>query len=95
MSSADKVADYLREHHAGQAGLALWVRSVLLDAEPDFEQRIYRGWEAVGFHHPDAGYLCGIFPRPEGLQLLFEHGAALPDPEGMLRGDGRQVRMLP
>jgi len=95
MSSTDEVASYLQEHHTEHADLALWVRSLLLEAEPDFEQRIYRGWEAVGFHHPDAGYVCGLFPRPDGLQLLLEHGAVLPDPEGVLRGDGRQVRTLP
>ena len=28
------------------------------------------------------------------MQLVFEHGARLPDPEGRLTGTGRQVRAL-
>jgi hypothetical protein len=28
------------------------------------------------------------------VQLVFEHGARLPDPEGHLSGTGRQVRTL-
>jgi hypothetical protein len=94
-STPEEAADYLRSYHPGHAELALWVRQVLLDAEPDLEQRVYRGWQAVGFHDPDAGYVCGLFPRPEGLLLTFEHGASLPDPDGALIGDGRQVRSLP
>ncbi|EMY32877.1 hypothetical protein D477_017864 [Arthrobacter crystallopoietes BAB-32] len=95
MHRTDEAGEYLRQEFPEQAELALWLRSVLLEAEPDLEQRVYRGWQAVGFRHPDAGYVCGIFPRPEGLQLLFEHGASLPDPEGVLTAGGRQVRALP
>ena len=95
MSRTDEAGEYLRLDFPEQAELALWLRSVLLEAEPDLEQRVYRGWQAVGFRHPDAGYVCGIFPRPEGLRLLFEHGASLPDPEGALAASGKQVRALP
>jgi hypothetical protein len=84
VQQADEAGDYLRHEAPELAGLALWLRSVLLAAESDLEQRVHRGWQGVGFHHPDAGYVCGIFPRREGLQLLFEHGASLPDPEGVL-----------
>lgn len=95
MSTPDEAADYLRHYHPGQAELALWTRDVLLAAEPDLEQRVYRGWQGVGFHDAEAGYVCALFPRTEALMLSFEHGASLPDPEGLLTGDGDQVRALP
>ncbi len=94
MSTSDEAADYLRHDYPAQAELALWARDVLLAAEPDLEQRVYRGWQGVGFHDADAGYVCALFPRTEGLMLSFEHGASLPDPEGLLTGDGDQVRAL-
>ncbi len=94
MSAAEDAEDYLRRHHPEQAELAQWVRSILLDAEPDLEQRVYRGWQAVGFHDAEAGYVCALFPSPERLLLTFEHGAALPDPEGVLIGNGKQVRSM-
>jgi hypothetical protein len=57
---------------------------------------VYRGWRAVGFRHPEAGYVCGVFPKGDGrVDLLFEHGATLPDPEGLLQGATRQTRFIP
>lgn len=94
MSAPDSAADYLHRHHPAHADLAVWVRDVLLAAEPDLEQRVYPGWQGVGFHDAEAGYLCALFPRTNGLFLSFEHGAALPDPDGLLTGDGEQVRAL-
>ncbi|SNR70888.1 hypothetical protein SAMN06272737_12059 [Blastococcus mobilis] len=38
--------------------------------------------------------MCAIFPAAERVQLVFEHGVRLPDPEGRLSGTGRQVRSL-
>ncbi len=91
----DHIEVYLREHHPDAAELALWVRGVLLEAAPGLEQRVYQGWQAIGFVHAGAGYVCGLFPRAGALLLTFEHGALLPDPEGLLTGDGHQVRSLP
>ena len=67
----------------------------MLAADPDLTERLYPGWRGVGYRHPEAGYVCGIFPQPDGqLHLLFEHGATMPDPEGVLQGSGTQTRYL-
>ena len=92
---ADEAEAYLREAHPERAELALWLRGVLLDADLDLSERVYRGWGGVGYHHPEAGYVCAIFPQEDEVRLAFEHGASLPDPEGRLVGAGRQVRYLP
>ncbi len=86
--------DYLRSEHRDAYDLAAWVREAVLEADPDLAERVYRGWRAVGFRHPEAGYVCGIFPRDGRVELLFEHGASLPDPDGILRGDGSQTRVI-
>ena len=90
----DEAETYLREHHAPTADLALWVRDVVKRADPDLTEKVYRGWQGVGFRHPDAGYVVAVYPRSEWVVLLFEHGVSMPDPEGVLMGDGKQTRFI-
>jgi hypothetical protein len=91
-----EVVDYLRKTHAAAFELSLWTRGVVLEAEASFVERVYPGWRGVGFRHPVAGYVCALYPQSHGdVRLLFEHGATLPDPDRLLRGNGRQTRYLP
>ena len=63
----------------------------------------YPRWRGIGLRDAQAGYFCGVFPRHEAaagggaartecVRVLFEHGAALPDPEGVLADGGSQAR---
>jgi hypothetical protein len=88
------VLAYLRDEHSDLADLAAWTRAAVLAADPDLTERVYRGWRGVGFRHPEAGYVCAIYPRHEAVELLFEHGASLADPDGALLGGGTQTRYL-
>jgi hypothetical protein len=90
------VHDFLVESHPGLAELALWVREAVLAGEPDLTERVYRGWDGIGFRHPDAGYVCAIYPREQEqeVRLLFEHGGRLEDPERLLEGVGTQTRFI-
>jgi hypothetical protein len=89
------VYDFLVDSHPSLADLALWVREVVLAGEPDLTERVYLGWDGIGFRHPDAGYVCAIYPRDDEVQLLFEHDVRLPDPDGLLQGSGSQTRFMP
>ena len=53
----------LAEHSETVAHTARTLREALLEAVPDADERVRTGWHALTYHHPDAGYLCGIFPR--------------------------------
>jgi hypothetical protein len=90
------VHDFLVESHPHLADPALWVRAAVLASEPDLTERVYRGWDGIGFRHPDAGYLCAIYPREQEqeVRLLFEHGARLKDDERLLEGAGSQTRFI-
>ena len=90
----DEAAAYLREEHPVAADLAIWTRDAVRAADPDLTERVYRGWRGVGFRHPDAGYVCAIYPKDDRVELLFEHGASLADPEGVLEGSGTQTRAI-
>ncbi|WP_119731420.1 DUF1801 domain-containing protein [Thermomonospora amylolytica] len=52
------------------------------------------GWHGFGYHHPQAGHLCGVFPRERTVSLFFEHGAHLPDPASILTGSGSRGRSV-
>lgn len=75
--------------------LALRLRELVRGVMPGAAERVNPGWRSLGYHHPEAGYVCGIFPFEDEVRLLFEHGAALADPEGVLTGHTRQVKWIP
>jgi hypothetical protein len=89
-----EIRTYLAESHPESLELTLWVRELVLEADPDLTERLYRGWDGLGFRHPDAGYVCAIYPREDEVRLLFEHGARLDDPHGILTGEGTQTRFI-
>jgi hypothetical protein len=94
MTVPDATREFLAVRHAAVMELALWVRAVVLAAEPDLTERIYRGWDGIGFRHPDAGYVCAIYPHADHVRLLFEHGVRLSDPRELLEGAGTQTRYV-
>jgi hypothetical protein len=96
MSVPKDMYDFLTDSHPGLADLALWVREAVLAGEPDLSERVYLGWDGIGFRHPGGGYVCAIYPRePEQeVRLLFERGVRLDDREGLLEGAGTQTRFI-
>lgn len=73
--------------------LTLKLRGIILDAIPDVEERAYLGWRGAGYHHSDAGYVCGLFPRENMVRIGFTRGHKLNDPDGLL-DLGRAVGFL-
>ena len=94
MPRDDDAEDLLSEHPDAVAATARRLRAVLLDAHPQLEERVRRGWHSINYRDPVAGFVCALFPTADRVQLVFEHGARLPDPERRLSGSGRQVRAL-
>ena len=86
--------EFLTERHPEACERALWVRDAVLAAEPNLSERVYGGWDGIGFRHPEAGYICAIYPRESEVRLLFEHGTRLDDPEELLEGEGTQTRCV-
>ena len=87
---AETFDDLLADHSPDVAALAARLRGVILEAHPEFTERLYRGWHGLGFHHPIAGYVAGLFPRQHEVNVGLEHGAELPDPHHLLQGTGRR-----
>ncbi|MFI6816060.1 DUF1801 domain-containing protein [Nonomuraea sp. NPDC050328] len=88
------VDDLLRDHHSEVVDTARWLRAVVLAAMPDAREKVWPGWHGFGYHHPQMGYICGIFPRARTVSLFFEHGTHLPDPAKILTPSGRRGRSV-
>ena len=86
--------DILNDHTTEVRAIAEVLRRLIHDTIDGMTERAYPGWHAIGFRHPTAGYVCGIFPFDSYVRFVFEHGRALSDPEGVLGGDGKQVRFI-
>ncbi len=84
----------LAEHTPDVAHLTDVLRGVVRSALPSVAEKVNLGWHGLGYHHPEAGYIAGIFPEEDRVELGFEHGVELPDPEGLLSGEGAQVRYV-
>ena len=94
MPEDPEVEELLGDHSADVADVARRVRAAVLDAQPQLVERVRRGWHSINYRDPAAGFVCAVFPTREAVQLVFERGAHLPDPDGLLTGSGKQVRML-
>jgi hypothetical protein len=88
------VDELLADHPDLVAETARTLRAAVLDGRPDLVERVRHGWHSINYRDPRAGFVCAIFPTADRVQLVFERGVLLPDPDGLLTGTGRQVRAL-
>jgi hypothetical protein len=70
------------------------LRGLVRAEVPEASEVAYPSWHGIGYHHPQCGYFCAIFPMNDYVKLGFEFGVLLPDPEGLLTGDGKQIRYV-
>ena len=92
---ADSAIDELMsEWPSDVAELGQRVRGLLKTIAPDLIESPQYGWGSINFHHPQAGYVCGLFPKHTAVWLNFEWGVRIEDPLGLLQGSGKQCRHL-
>lgn len=95
LEPSDEVSAFFAGWPPETEAVVLWLRQQVMRAEPEFTERVYKGWNGVGYRHPRAGLVCAIYPQANGtVRLLFEHGVELDDPDGFLEGTGTQTRYL-
>jgi hypothetical protein len=79
-----RAEDLLAGHEPDIAALAQRLRRIVSTTVPEAEERVYPTWHGLGYRHPEAGYFCGIFPREDVVNLAFEYGVLMEDPDGLL-----------
>jgi len=70
------------------------LRRIIQQTVPEAVESAHPVWHSISYRHPSSGYFCGIFPHQDFINLAFEFGVLLPDPQKLLVGDGKQVRYL-
>lgn len=95
MGATDPAVDaWFDAYDNPQKELVRAVRRVMLDADPRVSETIK--WKAPTFMY--RGNIASFYPRStKHVALMFHSGASLPDPSGILEGEGdtsRVVRIL-
>ncbi len=88
----DSVVDaWFETYDNPQKDLVQSVRQVILDADPRVTETIK--WQAPTFMY--RGNIASFYPKTKThVSLMFHTGASLPDPTGVLEGDGDTSRVL-
>lgn len=77
--------------------LALALREMVLDEAPAAVEKIIRVYALV-FWYSLTGRMSDAFVQvviyPKGVNLMFNRGAELEDPDGVLVGDGKIIRHI-
>jgi hypothetical protein len=84
----------LQGHTPEVQAIAQRARALVLRVLPEVEERGYPGWKLIGYRVGGA-YVGFVAPLKDHVRLGFERGVLLEDPEGLLEGDGTQVRYVP
>lgn len=91
------VAGLLAGHSEPVRALIAALRALVRQTLPEAEERVYPGWKAIGYRHPTAGYVGGLFPMADHVKVAFERGARLSDPFKLLempKTSGKTVRYV-
>jgi len=94
---SDQLLAYLAEYDLRVGELALALREVVLNEAPDANETVFRGYvvsTAYSFTGKWTEGFCHIAVYPRHINLGFNRGAELADPEGLLIGSGKIIRHL-
>lgn len=91
MDNRDPAVDaWFETYDNPQKDLVQAVRRVMLEADPRISETIK--WQAPTFMYK--GNLASFYPRStKHVSLMFHTGASLPDPTGLLEGEGETSRV--
>ncbi|MGN6106129.1 MAG: hypothetical protein ACTHU0_13560 [Kofleriaceae bacterium] len=87
-----EITDFVRALPPAQRALVEAARSRIRSVVPIAVEKLRPGWGLIGYNAP--AYFAFIHPGPV-LRIGFEWGVSLPDPDGLLEGNGRRVRHVP
>ncbi|RZJ11828.1 MAG: DUF1801 domain-containing protein [Acidovorax sp.] len=85
-----KLLEDLRALDASRYALVLAVRDKVLGLDPSVTEEVKYG----GLLFSAGKAFCGVFAYTKHVSLEFGDGAALPDPHGVLEGNGKLRRHI-
>jgi hypothetical protein len=94
---SDQLLTYLAEYDLSVGELALALRDVVLSEAPGANETVFRGYvvsTGYSFTSKWTEGFCHIAVYPRHVNLGFNRGAELDDPEELLIGSGKIIRHL-
>jgi hypothetical protein len=88
---------FLEAYDPHISDLALALREVILEEAPDASESIYKVYTVAiwfGFSGKMKDMFCYIATNARHVNLGFPRGASLPDPNGVLEGEGKAMRHI-
>ena len=88
------VDTFLKGYSPQVREIAVKAREVILSVMPDATEKVYPGWKVIqyGAGADMKSVFVAISPQRERVNLGLAGGVDLPDPEGLLEGDGKAIR---
>ncbi len=97
-SPAQQLAAFVAKYEPAVGKLFRATRAVMRRRFPTATELVYDNYQflAVGYCASDRATSCvvSLAVSPKGVALSFYRGAALPDPHGVLLGEGKQNRFI-
>ncbi len=97
-SPAKQLASFIAKYDTSVAKLARQCRSALRKRLPTAIEQVYDNYQflAIGYCATErtSDCICSLAVSPKGVVLSFYYGASLPDPDGILLGEGKQNRFV-
>jgi hypothetical protein len=88
---------FLEAYDRPISNLALALREIILEEAPDASESIYQVYTVAiwfGFSGKMKDMFCYIATNSKHVNLGFPRGAALPDPNRVLEGEGKTMRHI-
>lgn len=88
---------FLEAYDRHIADLALALREIVLEEVPDAAESIYQVYTVAiwfGFSEKMKDMFCYIATNARHINLGFPRGSTLPDPNGVLEGEGKTMRHI-
>lgn len=97
MFRSKAVEKFLAQYPPEVQQLALAVRELLYELLPDVEEKLQEPNRLIGYRYGPGykGLLCTLIPSQKEVKLGIYRGTELPDPKGLLKGNGKVHRHVP
>ncbi len=97
MSDQKEIDVFLASYPAEVADLAHAARGLLKELLPGALETLDRTAKVIGFAYGPGykGTLCALILSKAGVKIGLFRGSELPDPKGLLRGEGKVHRHVP
>jgi hypothetical protein len=94
---SDQLLSYLAEYDLSVGELALELREMVLTEAPQATEALFRSYAVSAAYSLTAKWtegFCHVVVYPGHVNLGFNRGAELDDPDGLLIGSGKIIRHL-